>query len=298
MVIMRIQQFDYFLTASRVLNFSKAARIHYMTQQTFTNQIRSLEKEIGAPLFERDSDGWMLTAAGEVLQQRLPKVKTSISLMLKEVNEVSEGLESSLNIISLDGIVFGERYIQAVRRLHEENPRLNINASRSSYRGIHKALDGDACDAAVTMGYDLACRHDVEQIVLERTMPSLVVPRAHPLAQREVIEVRDLDGLDLYIPGDLTITPDQLLCEILNDGVRPVIHPMRNSSTAVLNVEMGLGATLHFGDTILAGNPHVAIRPFTNVEEYQVVLCWKSRNEKAALMRFVDLLCQSETDPA
>lgn len=53
-----------FLTVSRTLNFSAAARELYCTQPALSYQIRSLEKELDAALFRRTTTQVALTEAG------------------------------------------------------------------------------------------------------------------------------------------------------------------------------------------------------------------------------------------
>ena len=56
-----------FLTVSRTLNFSAAARELYCTQPALSYQIRSLEKELDAALFCRTTTQVALTEAGRAL---------------------------------------------------------------------------------------------------------------------------------------------------------------------------------------------------------------------------------------
>ena len=56
-----------FLTVSRTLNFSNAARELYCTQPALSYQIRSLEKELGTDLFQRSTTHVALTEAGRTL---------------------------------------------------------------------------------------------------------------------------------------------------------------------------------------------------------------------------------------
>lgn len=53
-----------FLTVSRTLNFTTAARELYCTQPALSYQIRSLEKELNSALFERSTTRVALTEAG------------------------------------------------------------------------------------------------------------------------------------------------------------------------------------------------------------------------------------------
>ena len=64
---MNEHQLFCFLTVSRTLNFSAAARELYCTQPALSYQIRSLEKELDTPLFCRTTTQVALTEAGRAL---------------------------------------------------------------------------------------------------------------------------------------------------------------------------------------------------------------------------------------
>ena len=64
---MEIRYLQSFLQVAKDGNFTKAAdRLGY-SQGTVTVQIKQLEKEIGAPLFQRIGNKSILTSAGEKL---------------------------------------------------------------------------------------------------------------------------------------------------------------------------------------------------------------------------------------
>jgi DNA-binding transcriptional LysR family regulator len=58
-----------FRAVAESLNFRKAGEKLYLTQPAVTLQVKALEEEIGAKLFERNASGVTLTAAGEILYQ-------------------------------------------------------------------------------------------------------------------------------------------------------------------------------------------------------------------------------------
>lgn len=57
----------YFLAVARELNFTRAARSLNMSVPPLSQRIRTLEHELGTPLFERSTHHTKLTAAGEAL---------------------------------------------------------------------------------------------------------------------------------------------------------------------------------------------------------------------------------------
>ena len=61
---MTTKQIDYCIELARTLNFSRAADNLFVSQPTFSYQIRLLEDEIGFTIFERSGKGASLTPAG------------------------------------------------------------------------------------------------------------------------------------------------------------------------------------------------------------------------------------------
>ena len=67
-----------FLTVSRTLNFTTAARELYCTQPALSYQIRSLEKELDLALFERSTTRVALTEAGRAFVSQAEGIYRSI----------------------------------------------------------------------------------------------------------------------------------------------------------------------------------------------------------------------------
>ena len=67
-----------FLTVSRTLNFTTAARELYCTQPALSYQIRSLEKELDLALFERSTTRVALTEAGRAFVPQAEGIYRSI----------------------------------------------------------------------------------------------------------------------------------------------------------------------------------------------------------------------------
>ena len=64
---MELRHLKYFVKIAETLNFSEAAKALFITQSTLSQQIRQLEQEVNAQLFERNNHIVRLTEAGEEL---------------------------------------------------------------------------------------------------------------------------------------------------------------------------------------------------------------------------------------
>jgi len=66
---MDFDQLETFLEVARHASFSRAAEKRFRTQPAISSQIRSLEDEVGAKLFDRSGGKVSLTASGKVFQK-------------------------------------------------------------------------------------------------------------------------------------------------------------------------------------------------------------------------------------
>ena len=63
------KQLEIFVTLAQTLNFTRTSEYLYLSQTTVTLQIKNLEEELGAQLFDRTSRSVRLTAAGKVFYE-------------------------------------------------------------------------------------------------------------------------------------------------------------------------------------------------------------------------------------
>lgn len=83
-----LTQFHYFLVVADELNFTKAAKHLYISQQSLSMHIQSIEKELNTKLFERTIP-LKLTKAGVVFQKYARTITFSYQEMCKEINDIN-----------------------------------------------------------------------------------------------------------------------------------------------------------------------------------------------------------------
>ncbi len=88
---------EYFLVAAEELNFTKAAKQLFISQQSLSNHIINLEKEFGVVLFNRTTP-LTLTYAGQTLKKRARQLLSIKDETFRELADIKDFSVGQLNI--------------------------------------------------------------------------------------------------------------------------------------------------------------------------------------------------------
>jgi LysR family nitrogen assimilation transcriptional regulator len=126
---MRLENLRNFTVVVEEGNVSRAARRVHVAQPALSAQIRNLEVEFGAALFERTSRGMTLTPAGEILLHHVRIVLDNLDLARQAIRErsteiggdVTFALPAKVSAVLSPRLlrVVSERYPLVKLRLHE-----------------------------------------------------------------------------------------------------------------------------------------------------------------------------------
>ena len=85
---MDFDQLETFLEVARHTSFSKAAEKRFRTQPAISSQIRALEDEVGAKLFDRSGGKVSITSAGKAFQKYVEETLEARKVMLTAIGEM------------------------------------------------------------------------------------------------------------------------------------------------------------------------------------------------------------------
>lgn len=87
---MQLQQLRYFTAVAETRHFTQAARREHVAQPSLSQQIRALERELGAELFHRARGHISLTDAGAALLPLARRILADTETARREVQEVAQ----------------------------------------------------------------------------------------------------------------------------------------------------------------------------------------------------------------
>ena len=186
---MDLRQLNTFIAAAAAGSFAQAALDLHYAPSTVTEQIRALERSVGAPLFERQGRGVELTEPGRRL---LPFAEQMVGVAdeARAAFATADGVRGSVVIGGLETLC-AFRLPRALAELRRRHPDLEIRVEPASRPALERALLEGVIDLALTLGEPFGATQ-IAHSRLHREPLVFVVPPDHSLAARESAATEEL----------------------------------------------------------------------------------------------------------
>ncbi len=122
---MELSELEAFVTIHRAGGFTRAAERLHLSQPAISRRIELLERELGAPLFERLPGGIRLTEAGSALLPYAQQVLAAIEDGRAAVHAL-EAEEVGTITLALVGTLASTHLTTHLRAFHETYPRIHL----------------------------------------------------------------------------------------------------------------------------------------------------------------------------
>jgi Transcriptional regulator len=283
---MTTKQIDYCIALARTLNFSRAAEQMFVSQPTFSYQIRLLEEEIGFTLFERSGKGAALTPAGAQFVSFLSGMREELKRAVEQGQNFSAKYQDS---ISVSLMVRQAVYFlpEAMRLFAEARPDVQITPKFQYENGMDGFLK-DETDLLFSLKEHT--RH-IPGIVVHELFTShiyLIARRDDPLAEKYRIAESDLYGRTLMVGGGSPAALRTVQHRLLATG-RIGWFNSPDHDTTLTNVAAGRGVCLAPG-FLNDYSGQFAWIPFDCKESFSCVLCAHKNDNRPSVGVFLDIL--------
>ena len=228
-----------FLAAAETGSFSKAAEALSYTPSGVNQLVTALEKELGFPVFRRNTKGVTLTENGELL---LPAVRE----FLRQEDRIFE-LSAEMNGLLIGSVTIAAyssiatHWLPAViSAFQQDYPKVRIRLMEGIWQEVSKWLDDRAADIGF-FSYQEGMPY--EWIPLAEDPMLALLPKDHPLANAEAYPLKECAN-DRFIMPALGCD-DDVTALFAKNGIEPNVQFTTLESFSVMSmVEQGLGMSV------------------------------------------------------
>ena len=194
---MDFDQLHTFLEIVRLKSFSKAAQTCYRTQPAISAQVRQLEQELRADLFERFGSRISLTTAGRIFAEHAEQMLELRRRAQDAIAELETNPRGELVIAANEAtcIYILPKVFSVYRQLF---PAVQLQVDRSYASRVVEAVAENSADFGLTQ---LPVDEKRLQVVdIHHDEICAIVPAGHPLAGSRTVEAHDVAEFYLLLP--------------------------------------------------------------------------------------------------
>jgi DNA-binding transcriptional LysR family regulator len=241
---MELRHLRYFLAVAQELNFTRAAERLCMTQPPLTQQIKALEAELGFDLFDRSSYRVELTAAGRVFAAEASRILRDVRTAVQFAQHAARGTAGSIRVGFTESSSFNPVVAASLRRFRLEYPDVQIDLDENPSLELLTAIREGRMDAAFVRP-PLPQSVDIAFLGLEDEPLVVALPSSHPLANRDLLDLRDL-AFETFILYPRAVRPglaDAIIAACEHAGFTPRVGqnaPQLSSTINLIAASLGI----------------------------------------------------------
>ncbi|MEU0845253.1 LysR substrate-binding domain-containing protein [Streptomyces sp. NPDC005962] len=258
-----LRQLRYFIAVAETEHVGRAAERLHISQSPLSRQIAQLEKNLGLTLFERGRQRIRLTRDGAVFLGEARALLRHAERLESLGRRLGRGEEGGLCIGYVTDAMHTGVLPGALRRVREGNPDIHVALYSMSAAEQFEGLRRRSLDIALTREAPDSDDPALRAAPLLEDPLLLVLPADHPLAARETVTARDLDGqpwIAVEEAGD-PAWRDTFIAACAASGFTPDIRlDAAEPLTALGLVASGLGLALVQRSMVRGATDAVAVR--------------------------------------
>lgn len=273
-------QMNYFITAAKCLNFTKAANVLYLTQSALSQQIIRLENELDMKLFFRYRRSLRLTPAGEVLLREFQAISAMYQNALALARNVENDYTGRLRIGFLDGLELTEIMSPLLEYMSEQFPKVDVALFTMGYERLATWLYDGRLDLAFTQKFDAEERANISYDFLLQTYECLAVSKNSPLASLDstTLEVLRETPLIAISENDHDISLRLILEACAKLGFAPTFKPSPSFHANMQWVKANHAVAIVDSISQLTKEPDICLIPLEGFRDSSLVVAYYNNN--------------------
>lgn len=272
---MNIDRLRYFLAVAHEQNITAAANTLFISQAHLSREIIALEEDLGKQLFVRGKRKTNLTPEGIIFRSYASEVLRLLDQAKMEIAMTEEALKGDINMGCPESVAL--RFLASnCASFKEINPNVLFSYKTGSPDFLLNLLEEGVLDFIMLVGLP-----DVTNFE-HYTLPvydcwGLLMPKNHPLTNKETIHAKDLLNVPLLVPDQLL--KHNVLSSWAGEYMDSydIVTKYDMIFTASLMVEEGMGVAISLSPLVdVPQNEPLIFRPLDPPIINSLEIVWKS----------------------
>ena len=282
-------QLEYFCALAKEEHLTKTAEKLFVSQSTLSYSITKLEKELGAPLFDRVRNRLVLNEYGRAY---LPHAKKALAEIKNGEESIRERMKKNGSSISL-AASHSSLWLETLSGFREAHPDVYIRVRPENLATYRERLAAGILDFVIT-GEDDLPYEELESVPLGAQKLCLCMAPGHPLSRRESIPLKELEP---YAYVDLAEELSfRIFCDRIFAGAGVNINRICECESAMrpamLRENMGIALTVDTAANRKAYEGLCFVPPADLLPERRLSLFWrKDRGLSPVMEEFRTYIC-------
>lgn len=202
---MNLQHLEYFIAIAENKSVSKAAEELYITQPTLSRILKSMEAEMGVPLFKRTAKGVEVTESGEELYQTAKRVVD----MLSDVKHSIKPTPEPKHTLKIYAAAIGQSPLDVINEFRKFHPSIVIdyNLIMFDYENFTFpcSLSQENTIIMVPEMKKLPSAEDYQCVKYEELEACAILPKNHRLANRSELRLDEISEETFILPSKMVM---------------------------------------------------------------------------------------------
>src|ERR1700694_951969 len=194
---MDFDQLETFLEVARHASFSRAAEKRFRTEPSISSQIRGLEEEVGAKLFDLSGGKVALTAAGKAFQKYVEDTLDARKAMLVAIAETERVPRGEIIVGANEGTCL-HILPEVFAEFKKQYPDVAVNIKRADYGKILESIIDNSVDFGILSLPVSDPRLTV--VLIHRDELVIISTPRHPLSEVKSATVTEVANYPLVMP--------------------------------------------------------------------------------------------------
>lgn len=292
-----LRQLQYLTAVVELKHFGRAAERCFVTQSTLSAGIQDLENILGIPLLERTNRKVMPTALGIEIASRSQQILSLSGDLVDLARSESDPLKGRIRIGVIPSI---SPFLlpKALSSIRKQLPLLElVLIEEQSERLLTKVRSAEIDVAILAFPFDIG---DLSHQIFAEEQFWVAMPKNHPLALRDSVQVTQLDTQDLLLLAEGHCLREHALsaCKLPTTIARATLEGT-SLYTLIEMVAGGLGITLipeMAINTDMVRHADICLRPLDvneNKPMREIGLVWRPSYQR---LNTLNLLVQNFAD--